>query len=159
MYNKEKILFEHGIQSKINGLNFQRERIFNVSHKEFFKKGISPMHDVDFYVIILNRLGRELSTRKYNPKIRDIITKNENFLNKIKIRHDFEHPTEDKMVFTEVSNLPAGAISAPSGFKMIIYTSLVDNVIVSGDWRWDLHKDHELFISIIKEFMELYLFS
>ena len=92
VFNKEKLLFERDIQSKINGLNFQRERIFNITRKELWEKKVSLVHDVDFYVIIFNRLCRELISKKYDSRVTDFIFKNKYLLDKIKIRHDFEHP-------------------------------------------------------------------
>ncbi len=159
MYDKEKFLFEGDMQSKINGLNFQRDRIFNIIPVELWKKGVSPVHDVDFYSIILNRLRRELISRKNDSRVNDIITKNKNLLYETEVRHDFEHPTEDKMFPTTLSNLPPKTISGPEGAKTVIFTSLLNHTIVSGNFRWDLDVDHEAFVKLMKEFIDFYPFS
>lgn len=159
MHDREKILFEHEIQSKISGLNFQRERIFNRDNKELWNRKVSPIHDVDFYLIILNRLRRELISKKTDPRVENILNENKSLIDRIEVRHDFEHPTKDKMVPTDLSTLPPGTISGPDGTSAVVFTSLLKNVIVSGDFRWDLKKDHDDFLIILQEFTKLYPFN
>src|SRR3990167_6480044 len=127
MYDRDKMLFQHEMESKLNSLKFQRERILNTPHKELWEKKISPIHDVDFYVILLRRLFRQIESEA----------------------------TYD----SRVANLPSGTISAPVGANIKIATSLMNDEIVSGDLKWSLNKDHQLFIQLIIEFSNLYPFN
>lgn len=161
MYDREKILFEHDMQSKVNGLNFQRERIFNIPHKELWEKKVSPIHDVDFYVILLRRLYRKIEdVSKHDSRVANLKGKHKELFNKVKIRDHFEHGVDiDDFFPTPIFSLPKGIISAPEGTSIKISTSLMNNVIVSGEFMWDLNTDHESFILVTKDFVDLYPFN
>lgn len=161
MYNRDKMLFQHKIESKLNSLEFQRERIFNTSHKELFKKKVSPIHDVDFYVILLRRLFRQLEdVATYDSRVANLKGKNTVLVKKIKIRDGFEHVVDlENMQLTDVANLPSETISAPLGTDIKISTSLMNNHIVSGDLMWDLGDDHIAFIKLMNDFSNFYPFN
>jgi hypothetical protein len=160
MYDREKTLFLNDIQSKINGLNFQRERIFAISTKERFEKRISPVHDVDFYVIILRRLYRIIeNVSSHDSRVANLKGRYNDLFKKIKIRDHFEHGVDiDGIAPTVISDLPSGTISG-SDSSIRITTSIVNNVIISGNFKWDLNVDHEIFIKIIKEFITFFPFT
>ncbi len=161
MQDREKLLFEHDIQSKINGLNFQRERIYNTPHKELWERKVSPVHDVDFYLIILRRLYRYIEKiSSSDSRVANLKGKNKDLFTKIRIRDHFEHGVNlEELSPTLISNLPHGTISAPPGSSVKITTSLMNNVIVSENFQWDLNIDHDSFIKIIEEFTSLYPFT
>ncbi|OGJ01520.1 hypothetical protein A3G98_00270 [Candidatus Nomurabacteria bacterium RIFCSPLOWO2_12_FULL_37_8] len=161
MYDRDKMLFQHEMESKLNSLKFQRERILNTPHKELWEKKISPIHDVDFYVILLRRLFRQIeSEATYDSRVANLKGKNIDLVKKIKIRDDFEHGIDlENMSPVDVANLPSGTISAPVGANIKIATSLMNDEIVSGDLKWSLNKDHQLFIQLIIEFSNLYPFN
>ena len=84
MYDRDKMLFQHEIESKLNSLEFQRERILNTPHKELWEKKISPVHDVDFYVILLRRLFRQIeNTATYDSRVANLKGKNTDLVKKI----------------------------------------------------------------------------
>jgi len=155
------MLFQHDIKSKLNSLEFQRERILNTSHEEFRKKKVSPIHDVDFYVILLRRLFRQLEdVATYDSRIANLKGKNTSLIKKIKIRDDFEHGVDlENMQSIDIASLPSGTISAPPGTNIKITTSLMNNHIVSGDLKWDLEDDHIAFIKLMNDFFNLYPFN
>lgn len=161
MYDREKILFEHDIQSKINGLNFQRERIFNTPHKELWEKKVSPIHDVDFYVIILRRLYRVIEDiATHDSRVANLKSRHKDLFSKIKIRDHFEHGVDmDNFSSTPISELPKGVISGPVGSDVKISTSLMNNVIVSGEFQWNLNLDHEELLLVMMEFINLFPFT
>ena len=155
------MLFQHEVESKLNSLEFQRKRILNTPHKELWEKKISPVHDVDFYVILLRRLFRQIeSTATYDSRVANLKGKNIDLVKKIKIRDDFEHGIDlENLLPVDVANLPAGTISAPLGANIKIATSLMNDEIVSGALKWSLNKDHQSFVQLMVEFVKLYPFS
>ena len=60
---------------------------------------------------------------------------------------------------TEIGTLLPGTISEPAGLKIKIGTSLLGNIIVSGNFKWDLVNDHQVFIQILKDFVGLFPFA
>ncbi|MDO8566567.1 MAG: hypothetical protein Q7R58_00240 [bacterium] len=155
---KNEFLWKFEIESKINGLEFQRERIFQ---KEAFAKTKSPVHDVDFYTILLRRLSREVEkVAEYDSRVANFKGKNLALLKKTKIRDDFQHGFKGgEIPKIDISTLPKGIVSGPPGTHIQIGTSLVGNEIISGGRRWDLSNDHKDFIILINEFSKFYPFQ
>lgn len=75
----EKELFVSDVSSLIAGLELQRKRIFNLPQiKQSFL--ISPIHDVDFYVIILRRIFRKIEdVAKEDSRVANLKGKIKNF--------------------------------------------------------------------------------
>lgn len=153
----QKNLFRYSVKHKIAGLNFQRERIFNANHRENFGKGLSPVHDVDYYVIILRRMYREIEKiARTDSRAANLKGKYRKLVENIGIRDHFEHGVDfEKLPSSEPMNTPNAKIG--SGVK--IATSLFGNNIISGSFTWDLKKDHESFLELVEKFVELYPFN
>jgi len=157
--NRDKILFQYDIESKLNGLELQRERI--LSRTETSRTRVSPVHDVDFYVILLRRLFRQLEdVARYDSRVANLKGRNNALVKKVKIRDHFEHGVDlENMKSVDVANLPSGTISAPEGTNIKIAMSLFNNHIVSGDLKWDLGADHQAFVKLMSDFVGLHPFS
>ena len=81
----DKMKFLMKIKNNMDGLELQRSRISASS-------GISAIHDVDYYMILLRRLYREIEeTAKSDSRIANLKGKNKYLFLKIKMRDDFEH--------------------------------------------------------------------
>ncbi|MFH1694651.1 MAG: hypothetical protein ABH880_02775 [Patescibacteria group bacterium] len=148
---QEKMIFQSGIEAEINGLNFQRERIFTKPEPNQDGIRVSPVHDADFYMILLRRLYRAIEkAAQYDSRIANLKGKYRELTKKIKIRDHFEHEVD-------METIPA----LDGGIKVV--TSVMINPtsphIISGDQRWLLNEDHERFISLVKEFAELFPFK
>lgn len=159
----EKRLFSSEIESELNGLEFQKNRIIKSKSSE---QMVSPVHDADFYVIILRRIYRRienLATR--DSRVANLKGKYRILAEKIKIRDHFEHGIDyGKLPPTDVSDIPEISLSIASEIANIkIGTSVFINKnsarIISGSFKWDLQKDHELFGKMIEEFVRLYPFQ
>jgi hypothetical protein len=154
--NQEKFLYVMTMETEVNGLIFQLERILKKSSHERLGK-ISPVHDVDFYLILLRRLLRKLEeVAKTDSRVANLKGKHKELFKKIKIRDHFEHGI-DFETLPSVGNKEFPGIKVGSGTK--IATSLIGNLIVSGDLHWDLFKDHTEFIDVILKMVDLYPYN
>jgi len=151
----EKQLFQMHLKSKIAGLNFQRQRIF-IHPQENLKRGVSPVHDVDYYVILLRRIYREIERlAKIDSRVANLKGQHKQLVKKIRIRDHFEHGIGfEELPVSGPLDLPGLKIS--KGAK--ISTSLVGRFIVSGNLHWDLETDHDAFVKMANEFLQLHPF-
>jgi len=147
---------KYEIETEIKSLEFQRERIFSKIFLQA-KERISPVHDVDFYLIILRRLYRQLEDiAATDSRVANLKGLNKDLLKRIKIRDHFEHGIN----FENLS--PVGTREFPGvkiGSNVKISTSLLGRLIVSGDLYWDLDKDHIEFVRVINEMIAFYPFA
>jgi hypothetical protein len=160
---RNKAMFLSEINSGLNGLEFQRDRIFKPQSNGNIR--ISPVHDADFYVVLLRRLYRRVEeTAGYDSRVANLKGKYKNLLEKIKIRDHFEHGVDlEKLPSTDATQLPQLKFSVAAAIANIkIVTSVFINkdsaYIVSGNFKWDLYQDHETFIGLIRETTALYPF-
>lgn len=156
--DQDKILFQSDIQTQLGDLELQRERIFSPLPT---KLRASPVHDVDFYVIILRRLFRQLEEiARKDSRIANLKGQYRDLAQKIKIRDHFEHKVDGETIQPiDVSSLPPGTISAPAGANIRISTSLMGRDIISGNLTWNLDGDHMAFVELITKFSNFYPFN
>jgi len=157
---KEKDEFLSRIESELNRLEFQHSRIFENS------TSISPMHDADFYIVLLRRLYRQLEkVAGYDSRVANLNGEYRDLVVKIKIRDHFEHEIDlEKLQSTDVTGFPEFKNYVfPAIANVKIVTSVFINkdsaFIMSGNFKWDLYKDHKMFINLIKKFASFYPFS
>ncbi|MCI0381573.1 MAG: hypothetical protein L0207_00765 [Chlamydiae bacterium] len=149
------IKFQEKIKVSLQSLEIQRSRIFDPSSK-------CPLHDVDFYLIILRRLYRQIEDLStHDSRVANFKGKNAKLFQKILLRDDFEHGPKELIPQLSKEKLSQlGIIDAKSKINLTIIKCLKikkDSIIIfSGDKTWDLKKDHENFIQVIDEFISLY---
>lgn len=143
----ERIRFMAEIESEISSLDFQRDRILQLDPRQL-PHGVSPVHDADFYMVLLRRLYRRIEDAQRDSRVANLKGKYSDLCKKIKIRDHFEHGVD-------INTFPQ---TTPG---MMIITSLVhngnDSHIISGDKKWLLTEDHERFKTMLSEFIELFL--
>ena len=84
----EKINFQFDIENKIKGLELQKQRI-STHVSSVGTPTASPVHDVDFYTILLRRLYRELEeVARYDSRVANLIGKNKILLKKMIIYYN-----------------------------------------------------------------------
>lgn len=161
---RQRILFVYDINSELRGLEFQKSRIFNQADSR--EAGISPVHDADFYVILLRRLYRRIEkSASCDSRVANLKGQYNTLVGKVKIRDHFEHGVDlDKMPIADLSDIPAIKNSIASQIANIkIVTSVFINKnsakIVSGSFQWDLYKDHNAFNKMVQEFSVLFPFK
>lgn len=135
------------LESNLKSLKFQKQRIFEFKEKNFLKYRVSPVHDADFYMIILRRLYRMFEKiAKSNSQIANIKGKYKYLYKKIKLRDHFEHDID-------LSKFP----DAQPGFKIITSVQITKNdpKIISGDQEWHLNRDHDNFVELINNVLKI----
>lgn len=147
------------MESKMEGLNLQRERIFTGDARKHSRRA-APVHDVDFYVVLLRRLYREIEHRAHHDsRVANLKGKYQELGRKIKMRDHFEHGfDQDKLKPTDTTGLPG--MKGAKGVVIMTSVFLEKGLrqIVSGNFRWDLDKDHEQFVRMVSEMVALHPF-
>lgn len=161
MFDREQLMFNSQMETALGSLEFQKQRIFQVPSIAIHSLHVSPVHDVDFYLILLRRLYRQLEKiSKYDSRVANLKGKNSALTAKIKIRDHFEHGLDlQQLPVSSTKGLPG--VSSDSGLKIAtsVFINQKDAFIVSGSFRWDLHKDHEQFIKIMGEMIKFYPYT
>ncbi len=157
--NPDRILFQYEIRSKLCSLELQRQRIYS-SQQIAVSAGASPVHDVDFYSVLLRRILREIEeAARYDSRVANLKGKNSALFKKIKLRDHFEHGLDQENVKpTLISDLPKGTIFSPDSESIKISTSLLNDQITSSGLTWHLKSDHQKFIEVAQDFSDLYPF-
>lgn len=147
--------FVSEMQFKIDRLKLQRSRIYEAT-------GIYAVHDADFYIVLLRRMYRDIEeTASSNSAVANLKGQHKEFLLKIKIRDDFEHPPETPSKADKKILLEKGIINEESTGEFVIQTSIIRQnesiLIVSGKNHWDLEDDHKQFLKLFEKFIDLKL--
>ena len=139
--------------SKINGLDFQLTRIFSGPP---MPRGVSPVHDVDHYVVLLRRVYREIEKQsRIDSRVANLKGKYGELVKRIKIRDHFEHGF-DFETLPAVNPISNPHLQIGSGVK--IATSLIGQTIISGSFAWKLPEDHVEFKKMFDEYVRLFPF-
>lgn len=153
--NPEKMKFLMKIKNFIHGLELQRSRIY---------ESLSIVHDAGYYMILLRRLYREIEEiAKCDSRIANLKGKNKDLYKKIKMRDDFEHGVEKDAQLDKEILIDLGIISKNFSGNIRIQTSVHrkgDSIsLISGNILWDMLRDHQIFLKMVKEFANLYPFT
>jgi|GEM_PF-2615561 len=143
MTDKELIISK--IELGIKGLEFQKGRILR--GEAYPPSLVSPVHDSDFYMVILRRLYRTLEKQaKINSSVANLKGKYQHLYKQIKLRDHYEHDID-------MANFP----TTPQVFKIITSVVITKNApkIISGDKEWNLNKEHEEFILLMNQFLQI----
>lgn len=153
-----KLMYKSTIDNLLSSLETQKERIFRAKEPSW---KIRPTHDAYYYMIIANKLYREVDRNKRDSRVGRLNGKYRALFIKIKIRQDFEHSER-----INSDELLRGRGRLPSGYKptgpIIEVTNVYlgrKNFIVSGDKKWDLNKDHALLAKAMAELVNIYPFN
>jgi len=143
-YTQNKLITISEVQSYINGIEFQKNRILNQSLQG---ADVSPTHDADFYMVILRRLYRIIEQHsETNSAVANLKGKFQHLYKKIKIRDHFEHEVNHK-TFPQITP----GITVVGG----LVVNDTNPHIISGDQQWLLIDDHNSVIDLANQFVIL----
>ena len=145
--DNEKLKFLNEINQNINALQLQHSRIHTQRTK---------VHDADFYMILLRRFYRKIEKNATSDsRVANLKGKYKNLCIKIKMRDDFEHGVKKDNQLEKKQLIDLGIINKKFSGTVQIQISVLKNSIVSGNIRWNLTKDHQTFVKMMKEFVSL----
>jgi hypothetical protein len=148
---------ENDVEKLLERLEIQRERVLSSAQEMLDnppnKPAIDPLHDADFYFVLLRRLYRIVqSEAKANSRVANLKGKYQDLYDKVKMRDHTEHPPGWEKLQDDFPSLHPG-----SAIK-VVWSIIVNKdgvFITSGDQRWDFDKDHKRFLELFKKFLEL----
>lgn len=149
--------FERDIEDSLNRVDIQRKRILasiqNIKRQPLERGYLKPQHDVDFYFILLRRLYRVLEEKaREDSRAANLKGKYNNLYAKIKIRDHSEH-------WIDWKKFPSISPGSPIKVKLSVIINKSGNFVQSGNQKWDLEKDHKLFVELFEKLTKLYPFK